>query len=355
MLMNKNLQKQQTGAVSMITVIFVSVILSVLTTSFIRLTINEQREAIDDDLTTRAYYAAESGVQDAITAIKNNSVDAARAAECRPNSGDGVLSNFDGLDTAYTCQTIALAPVDYQASLSEGEAVFFKLDSGADNISSLKISWHILGDSNDSDGRNVVAHNSAILPQSGNWGDGSGNSFPAMLRTQLISVPEVNVTRSSINNYVGFLNPTNNAAAVTTPAGMNGGVSSAACNFGVSDGAYVCSITIGSLNDSANDYYLRVQALYRTTHVKIEIFAGGSLVKLVDVQAVIDVTGRAGDVYRRVEERVDLTPNSLWPNYAILSAEDICKNFVITDKVVHATDPDFDFANPSIEGSCRLN
>ena len=70
MLMYKDLRHSQQGAIAMITVVFIAILLTIITTSFISITVNEQREATDDDLTTRAFYAAESGVQDAIVAIK---------------------------------------------------------------------------------------------------------------------------------------------------------------------------------------------------------------------------------------------------------------------------------------------
>ncbi len=355
MLMYKTLSKEQAGAVSMITVIFISVILTILTTSFIRLTINEQRESIDDDLTTRAYYAAQSGVQDAITSIKKSSIPAVELAtysECTPASGTGLLSDTDGLDAAYTCQVIDLAPSDYQAFLAEGETVFFKLDSGADDIQTITISWHIKGDGSDSDGSNVVARTSSNLPVSTSWGDGSGANYPAMIRTQLIAIPQTNVNRGNILSYVGFLNPQPGSSVAITPGGpggLNGGVSSSDCDFNVLDGDYICkkTINIGS-RDIAEDFFIRLQALYTSTHIKIVASNAGGPVNLLNAQALIDVTGRAGDVYRRVEERVDLDPDDLWPNYAILSEEEICKNFVITDQVT-----DFATINSSINGSCR--
>lgn len=351
--MRVRLNKNQQGALSMLTVIFISVVLTILTTSFIRLTINEQRESIDDDLTTRAFYAAESGVQDALAAVKSNTVDAAKSTECAPNSGDGVLSTPDGLDVAYTCQTIDLSPTSYEAYLLENETVFFKLESTSD-INSLTISWHIKGTSSDSDGA-AVAHTTNELKKLGEWNDGSGGLYPAMLRTQLISVPESNATRETTKNYIAFFNPTSTGTGSTTLAGMNGGISSSGCDFSVDDGAYVCSVEVTGLVDSANDYYVRLQALYRPTHVKIKAFtSSGVSVEIVNAQAVIDVTGRASDVYRRIEKRVSLVPDDLWPDFAILSAEDICKDFIITD-AVSGSEKGFISINTPINGSCRGN
>ena len=65
----KKLNNQQ-GVVSFFTVIFITLLLLILTTAYIRLMVNEQRQATDNDLSSRAFYAAESGVNDAILKIK---------------------------------------------------------------------------------------------------------------------------------------------------------------------------------------------------------------------------------------------------------------------------------------------
>ena len=358
--MHKQIQKNQAGAVSMITVIFITVLLSIITVSFIRITINEQRQATDDDLTTRAYYAAESGVQDAITALKANKSTGATINNpdtCQPHLGTGELSSSDNLDTSYTCQTIDTAPGDYQAELEDGEAVFFKLDSGGvANISNIEVSWHILGDkSTGGDGQPVALRpSSPPLPSKDAWSFG-GLPFPAMLRVQLVDIPSSgNVQRGNIVNNIGFLDPGSGTIPylIGTPSGLDGHIVTG-CNNGLPIGSYICSTRINNIDDGARDYYLRIQPVYAPTHIKVVARdAANNIVNIVNAQAVIDVTGRAGDVYRRVEERVSLVSDSIWPNYAILSAEDLCKNFIITDEASHATKPDFAQVNPSVIGSC---
>lgn len=362
MLMHKSLNSDQRGAVSMITVIFIAIILTILTTSFIRLTINEQRESTDDDLTTRAYYAAESGVQDAITAIKAGTV--TNGADCTPETGNGELSASDNLDTAYTCQTIDESPSNYQAFLEEGESVFFRLESSSNDIQSLNIKWHIKGTGSDADGSDIALRASNDLPQQSAWGSGSDN-YPAMLRTQIISAPNNNVSRNGPNgiaSYVGYINPANTSTGtnVGTPSGLdrilNAPSPAASCSTGVIDGEYVCEVSINGFSDAANEYWLRIGALYTSTHIMVEALdSAGNAVAILNAQAVVDVTGRAGDVYRRVEERVSLIPDSLWPDYAILTAEDLCKNFIITSRATGGTasDPDFSNVNPNVIGSCR--
>ena len=56
---------QQTGVVSIFAVIFSALIMSILTVSFIRLMVVDQKQASDNDLSQSAYDAALAGVEDA--------------------------------------------------------------------------------------------------------------------------------------------------------------------------------------------------------------------------------------------------------------------------------------------------
>ena len=59
--------------------------------------------------------------------------------------------------------------------------------------------------------------------------------------------------------------------------------------------------------------------------------SSGATVSFDKVQAIVDVTGRAGDVYRRVETRLDIDNDfaEFITDQAIFSADDICKNLVV--------------------------
>lgn len=345
----RTLSKDQQGAVSLITVIFVTILLTVLTTSFIRLGVNEQRQAIDDDLTTRAFYAAESGVQDAMRAI-NERLDPADAnfAECTPAHGVGSGMLSAELDAEYTCQIINLTPPDYRAYLDKNESTFFKLE-GTENITDFTVYWHIFGDDNDSDGTTYSLRANADLLTEFAWNTGN---HPAMIRVQVMSIPESgSVQRGDINNSIAFFSPTRTGLpSVNLSTGVDGEVLNSNCTpatGGIDFGEYVCSATVAGLDSASRDYYLRIKALYRDTHIKV--VANEGHVGLVGAQAVVDVTGRAADVFRRVQQRVNLTNDVLWPEFALFSAQDICKDFSITHPDADAA---FALINGQIVGSC---
>ncbi len=49
------------------------------------------------------------------------------------------------------------------------------------------------------------------------------------------------------------------------------------------------------------------------------------------VQPVIDVTGRANNMFRRVLARVELSGSFVYPEAAVDMKNDLCKNFSVTD------------------------
>lgn len=358
-----NIMKNEFGAASMLTIIFLALVMTIVTISYVRLSVSEQRQATDDDLSTRAFYAAESGIEDgkrALQAYLNNpsatNFDDLNGEECKPPENAGLSPALDpdgneivevsvdpNLDAAYTCHLIDTSPGDVQGELTAwGESLYVPLRvAPGDNYDRIIISWHINGTDSPISFSN---NNGKDLPQSSSWG------LPAMLRTRIFSTPVGGFGRNNIEDQMGFLNPASSTEA-TNLVSLNRQIRNATCDDSTS--GYACSITITGINDVRNNY-LRIQALYNDTFVRVQLYNGSTPVDFDDVQAVIDVTGRANDVYQRLEARVSLTVTDTFqlPDYALLSGEDICKNFLVTD------DPgDFVALNPglaaNINSSCR--
>ena len=80
--------------------------------------------------------------------------------------------------------------------------------------------------------------------------------------------------------------------------------------------------------------YLFLRAIYGATHVRVELLSGGNVVDFNGVQPSIDSTGRAGDLFRRVEARVELGDNGLggaaYPQAAVDLNSDFCKAFAMS-------------------------
>lgn len=357
--------KDQSGAVALITVILLMFVFLVITLGFLRLAVNEQRNSSDVDLNSRAYYAAESGIEDArrilgqfysdgtISTAERNQL---RGDTCSAASPLGVPENSvlsDDLETKITCQLIDTEPGDYIASLGVNQSALLPLipaDTDPSNpvtpadVASVKIEWH------SSDDGSVVARSSAEtdLPNVGCWNSGensvsggvcSGDPYAAMLRTGLFTLPmSGSISRASLTNKISYLNPVDGAGTVTAAAfetkigGTNSVSNSPSCSTGAG-GPYVCTLTISDLNltGAAVQNYLRITPIYKGTTVKVTMYDGsGDPLSFSDVQAKIDVTAQAGDVIRRIETRIPLSTLDLLPDEAITTADQLCKQVVIT-------------------------
>lgn len=257
---NIRLQKQS-GAVSLFVVIFAMLIITVLTISFMRLMMADQRQATNDNLSQSAYDSAQAGVEDAKRALllyqrecsTTPGVCASRAAEIsdtRCNMGlvrnglaaiDAVNSNRAlevkvqqnsssvdaALDQAYTCVVMQLITEDYVGSVKPGESKLIPL-IGQSDFDTVTISWF---DDRDTTGTNGTLDytpdgNGVLYPQTASSGQEWSTSKPSVMRAQVVQFGDsftldqfdyvtssAGVTQSNTNTV--FMYPTRNAATTS--------------------------------------------------------------------------------------------------------------------------------------------
>lgn len=342
----------QDGAVSFLTVIFLAIVLTIMTLSFVRISVNEQRQAVDDDLTTRAFYAAESGIEDGKRALAESLEDpsfvlngdiCAPAENVVPDTNGHVILSSD-ISAAYTCQFIEKAPGEFKATLDPWESITIPLN-GSGVFDRVKISWH--EPSFDDGGASWNRHTNTSLPTMAEWNI-STNNYPAMLRATVFGAnTSVGSTFSSsgVTSFTGFINPNTSAGVITAATMESQKIVNGQCDTSITGSVPACSITITSL--PGNQKFLHLKSIYKGTNITVQLLNGTAGVNIVDTQAIIDVTGRAGDIYRRIEARVSLIPDtSQLPDVSIWSNEEICKNFTITDDPNDYDNDDCLWANP---------
>ena len=376
-------RSDERGFVSLFTVIFFMLLVTIITIGFLRIMAAEQRQALDNDLTASAEAAAQSGIEDAKRAIlKYNSLPSGdplkaqlqtaltssqcdalftnasvRAALSLNNTGS--INNQAGLNEYYTCLSVNLNTPDYIGSASAGKSEFVPLvPENGNKVDKISISWHLASQTvgKDGDGEpNNYAPGVLLPPVTGGANSWSTQGYPAYLRVELYGYPNGNFNRDKMDvlSRSVFLvpNSSSNAGAIssTTPINMATvdprgfeqnktdlvGIKCSGTPPSIPTGSYACSATLQLDNgqpSTSNTYFLRVTPLYGSTHFRVQMINSPStVVNFSGVEPVVDSTGRASDVFRRVQSRIRLDNVSNLPEYAAESAGDICKNMQVSD------------------------
>lgn len=332
---NLKLTANQTGLVSFFVVTIIMIVISMIVLAFSQLARREQQQTLDRQLSTQAYYAAESGVNDAIDALSS---DPSLLSATWPSDCSGFI-NTAGLDPdlgdgiTYSCLLVDTSPPELNySSVPTKESVVANIKSeGGAPITDIAVSWE------DFEGETLV---------SGCPDPTSDHSFPGSipadclvgaLRLELVPFGQPRSRDQLISDrFIAFAQPRGGFSLGTTSYpngnGDNQGVkSSGGCD---SSGGYgrFCTLRISGL-PSANQYYLRMRSMYRPTAVTIRAYTSsfpGGQVNLVGSQAEIDVTGRSTDVLRRIKVSAPFrVEGSRTPEFAIQSLDTICKRFTI--------------------------
>ena len=339
----KKLNQDNQGVISFFTVIFLTTLLIIITTAFIRLMVSEQRQATDNDLSSRAFFAAESGVDDAIALLRDNikahsgtlDVSALDLDEC--GSGPEFNLNTDS-DISYTCRFISLDVTSLSGRLERGEIVNFDLVGVPDAVSA-RLKWHIPNEDQEGVNASRAVFNGQTWPGIGanrpasEW---TTDNVPALMRLQTINYPSVGLNSASINNNISFAYPDNSGS----PNGSGDVASTSkrvtACTLLASTSSnYACQFTFLDIDGPTNNQnkFLRLQALNNKTSYELQLLDGANNPVVVPNQAVIDVTGKAGNVFRRIRVTVPVNAGNAddIADHALLVDERICKNFEVFD------------------------
>lgn len=333
------LRNDDRGMVSITVTMILMIIISITVLSFAQVIRREQRESLDNQLSSQAFYAAETGVNDAQNYIKEQvELDAAGSnpqfangipskttckndgayAGLKPSLDNEIQDAENDTDSEYTCLLIDPAPDNLQYSLTpaEGSKVFpMKPLTPGERPTSIRLTWTPQEGGSDSGCSTSL---SATNPASGGWSCGF-----AMLRLDLAPIDAPYARRDALNDAVfgSFAVPTRN---VNTSAVYQAGKINR--NPAKCDGKE-CTMTITNLPNNNDNYYMRVGAVYKTTTLTVTALSGTKPIQLKDSQLKLDSTGRAQDVLRRIQVRVPLNYQGLHAENAITSNEEICKRF----------------------------
>jgi Tfp pilus assembly protein PilX len=375
--------ERERGAVALFVVVFATLLMIVITLSFVQLMLKDQRQATASDLSQSAYDSAKSGVEDAKRlllldqscrsgtapggvncaiikkAIDDGKCNTIAAVFGNPNDSETVVqqnAGDDALQQAYTCVKIVPNTDDYTAVLKLDESNIVPL-KGVGSFNSVRISWFTHDDVSTAAASQTVRFPTngpnVSLPQTPKW----DVDMPSLLRAQLLQVgpnfklDDFNDAQpgNKSNNNTLFLYPSASGVdtldfALDTPRrSASAAPQQVRCNPSFIVSEYACTVTLNlpvplTGNETQRNAFLHLGALYNGARYKIELLNNGSVVAFDHVQPKVDSTGRANNMFRRVESRVEFKTDFAYPQAAIDLKGDLCKNFVITDKDPGPTD-----------------
>lgn len=343
-----NPDNSQSGLVSIVVTLIIMLVMGLIVIGFAKLVRRDQRQTLDRQLNTQAFYAAESGINDARQDIKNE-LNAGRSipekSTCAPNAS-APFNQSNVVDAArditYTCLLVDPAPetLEYgNIDTSTSTVIPIKLENSADYITSLTISWQSKNGSTDFNCPGPSGGSSyPSLPASSSWTCGVG-----IMRLDLLPTDGFK-TRADYTSqtFSRFLYPLAGPPGVTSVAygGGQPDIQPVQCSATVSPTSPKhCSLTVTGLN--TNSLYIRLKSVYISSVATIRCTsdAAPTPCEMEGTQILIDSTGKANDVLRRIQVRVPNVRSGIFPEGAIDTSGGICKRYVVVGNS-SLSDPD---------------
>lgn len=286
----------------------------------------------------------------------------------RVKVGNNGSNNNNENNEYYQCLKIATKTDNYQGVVNNlGKSIIVPLrvvntQNQAAVIASLEIEWH--RNVNGNDGDNLAEMNGAEgtgLPPANIW---SKSNRPAVLRVERVGVPKkaggfslndladsdtALTLRPSLKGNSSYNLGAYKPQYPPLPLGRDGiapnnqysgkvPIVEAACKDGGGGDDYACKTTFDgeSLVTKDKDYYLRINAIYRSAHFKITAYdQNGKPLYFDGVQPLVDVTGRSSDSFSRIQARLkpsfdkNADSTNWWPEYVIDTNGKVCKDIEV--------------------------
>lgn len=335
----KSLLRDQSGIASMVVVILIMTLLTLIVLSMTQNSNREQRQSLDRQLNTQAFYAAESGISDAKDYVVQNPTTApVKKTECAGVSGAGAGEQFPGksqnvisstdpsiTNVSYSCVLYDRIPKELKFSnVAVGSSEIVPIeDAGGAGIQSLTFSWTREGGGSNFTG--CPGPGDISLPDKL-----ADNCEAGMLRVELLDPTSSSRDALLSSAFVGFFKPANGPAGSSISFGSaSGSVNSQGAIVNGGCDATSCRVTINNI--SKNNLYLHMRSIYRSNRVTLTgTTTAGTEVQFRDAQMEVDSTGKVGDILKRIQVMLPLTSNKgSLPEFVLQTTEDICKQLQV--------------------------
>jgi len=328
-----SLRQSERGMISILTVMILIIVISLIVLGFAQLSRRTQRESLDRQLSTQAFYAAESGINDARDLIAS-AVNAGNAVSdkdgCTDNGTGGFYASLNPvIDAArgvkYSCLLVDTSPTKLSYSDVGSTSTIVPMTSAdGSNFSKITLNWQSkLTTGTPTAGCPTTTN--AVFSAASSWTCGYG-----VVRFDLVPTSGGGLTSDSLRDDTMTTFAVPFASGGATSVGYAASTANTNNVLGVKCNNTGCSLDITGLG--TNEYFMRITSLYQDVTMQISATNGsGGAIEMQGAQAIIDSTGKAQDVLRRIQVNVPLrsTSKNLLSDYAIQSTDSICKRYSV--------------------------
>lgn len=316
---------RQRGIVSLLTTVIISTLLLIITTSMAALMSGELRQATDSDQSTKAYFAAESGVEDALQRIKP----LIKSGAAITNDGTCIQPTLastavqDSLGVSVTCQRIVELTSSLTGKVERDEAREIELIARG-GMNRIELYWNIdprYAPGSEGDARNLAAPS--------NFPAGAGWQYPAVMEVIIAAYKADGGATIGPGDIEPLQTMTIRPGTNGNPTGNIGDnvVQTANCTTPPTANTYNCYFRMDGFNGGRNNYVIRLKARYAGTHFKMVPLTGNNAITVPDNYITVDVTAKSGNVYRRVIRKVPRRAGLVSGlEYVIFGDGEVCKS-----------------------------
>jgi Tfp pilus assembly protein PilX len=303
------------GIVSILVSIVMMIVLTLLVLGLAQIGISDQKNALKRQLSTEAYYLAESGINNAI----NNNF----TGNC---SGGIVIDSASNASIPCVIASTAGTLKTSLYQLNNGQSKVVTV-SGTESIARINFTWT---------GNSPISADQCTntkLTTVSNWNCPYPLLMINIVSSDLLSGGVTSgLFKEGISNGKGiatiYLYPSTTESANTDLDSANK-ILRAKCSTS-------CSINVNIPNGLASKYYLRITPIYASTAITLSAYSSAG-VQYNSNQAYVDSTGKVGNTSQRLYTRITTDSNianlpnqgliDQTPLFGIQTTQDLCKNF----------------------------
>jgi len=331
--MSTKVESGNEGFASVVVALILVLVFSLITLGFSQIARREQQNALNQQLATKATYAAESGINQIVKQIRAGVTNWSNT-DCAINinsAGIGARTT----DSQVTCALVTLNPTSVitQNTPAQQSRISYVESSDGSNINKINFSW---GSACQSGDEACNSSNSNFLselrpnPGSGSW------TYPPVIQLSITALNSYKRADLINNTFNVFLYPASVAAGTSSIPGNfanNANKFMVKCSTTNNAPPLPCSTDIDLSSYNSSKFMVRYMPIYRDANNKYSLpTAGGGSLQIKNSQAEIDVTAKSQDVVKRLKVRVPIYSTSTTSTSAgsetpdfVLQAVNICK------------------------------